>query len=89
MSAAKPRRAAARARAPHLMRTANEVNVVALQELGHDVRAKGEAHAAVVLAPAANVLVRVRPQQVAQEARVGDVRRAHDLADLLETVQVR
>lgn len=45
----------------HLVGTANEVHVVLLQEARHHVRAEGEGHAAVVLAPTRNVLVRVRP----------------------------
>ena len=52
------------------MRPADEVEVVLLQEAGHHVLAKGEGHAAVVLAPPHDVLVGVRPEQVAEEARV-------------------
>ena len=63
---------------PDLMRPADEVEVVSVEELGDDVGAEGEGDAAVVLAPPLHVLVRVRPQQVAQQARVGHVRRPHD-----------
>ena len=42
-----------------LVRAADEVEVVAPQELRDDVLAECEAHAAVVLAPARDVLVRV------------------------------
>ena len=44
----------------------DEVEVVPVEELSHHVGPEGEAHAAVVFAPALHVLVRVRPQQVAQ-----------------------
>lgn len=37
--------------AAHLMRAADEIEVVLLQELGHHVGPKRVAHAAVVLAP--------------------------------------
>ena len=57
----------------HLVGSADEVKVMAAQELGNHVLPEGEGHAAVVLAPAHDVLVGVRPQQVAQQARVGDV----------------
>ena len=53
------------------MRAANEVEVVAAEELCDNVLAKGEGHAAVILSPANNVLIRIRPQEIAQEARVG------------------
>merc|ERR1711991_587827 len=43
---------------------------------------------AAVFTPASKVLVWVRPEEVAEEARVGDVCRAHNPADLLERRQV-
>ena len=52
----------------HLVRSADEVQVVAVEELADHVGAEGEGDAAVVLAPALHVLVRVRPQQVTQQA---------------------
>ena len=71
-----------------LVGAADEVHVVLLKETRDDVRAEGEGHAAVVFAPAGDVLVRVGPEQVAQEARVGDVGRAHDAPDLLHRLEV-
>lgn len=71
------------------MRPADEVHVVFVQELGHHVGPEGEGHAAVVLAPAQDVLVRVGPQQVAQQALVRHVRGPHDPPDLLHGLQVR
>ena len=50
-----------------LVRTANEVHVVLLQEPRDDVGPEGKGHAAVILAPPCDVFVRVRPEQVAQE----------------------
>ena len=60
------------------MRSADEVEVVSVEELGDDVGAEGEGDAAVVLAPPLHVFVRVGPQQVAQQAGVGDVGGPHD-----------
>ena len=68
--ASKRLRAAHKLLPTHLVRPADEVEVVLLQEAGHHVLAEGEGHAAVVLAPPHNVLVGVRPEQVAEEARV-------------------
>ncbi|KAJ8523567.1 hypothetical protein ON010_g17552 [Phytophthora cinnamomi] len=64
------------------------VEVVALEELAHDVGAEREGHAAVVLSPAHNVLVGVGPQQVAEQARVGHVRGAHEALDLLHLAEL-
>ena len=55
------------------MSPADEVEVVPAQELRDHVLPEGEGDAAVVLAPAHDVLVGVGPQQVAQQARVRDV----------------
>lgn len=57
----------------NLVRTAYQVHVVFLQEARHHVRAKGERDATVVFAPAGDVLVRIRPQEIAQKSAVGDL----------------
>jgi hypothetical protein len=53
-----------------LMSTTNQVHVVLLQESRDNVRSKGERDTAVVLTPASNVLVRVRPEQIAKQPTV-------------------
>lgn len=45
--------------ATDLVGTGNEVKVMPIEELGDNVRAKGEGDASVVLSPALCVLVRV------------------------------
>ena len=52
------------------MRAAYQVHIVLLQEARHDIWPEGEGDAAVVLRPAGDVLVRVGPEQIAQEAAV-------------------
>lgn len=49
------------------MSTADEVHIVLLQEAGYHVRSKSKRHTTVILAPSGNVLVRVGPQEVAEE----------------------
>lgn len=61
---------------------------MAFEEAVDNVRAKGEGDAALVFGPAGDVLVGVGPQEVAEEAGVGDVGGAHDAADLVHVVQV-
>jgi hypothetical protein len=56
-----------------LVGTADQVHVVLLQEPGYNVGPKGERDTTVVLAPAGNVLVGVRPEKIAQESAVGDL----------------
>ena len=71
------------------MRAADEVEVVLGQELGDLVGAEGEGDAAVVVAPAGAVAVGVGPEEVAEEALVGDVDGALDVPDPGEAVEVR
>lgn len=52
----------------YLMGSADEVQVVAVEELTDDVGSKREGDAAVILSPALDILVWVRPQEIAQEA---------------------
>jgi hypothetical protein len=56
-----------------LMCTADEVHVVFLEEAGYDVRAECEADTSVVLAPSGDVLVGIRPQQIAEQPTVRDL----------------
>lgn len=57
----------------HLVRAGDEVKVVLEEELLDDAGTKGEGDATVVFAPGRRVLVGVRPQKVAQQARVRDI----------------
>lgn len=43
----------------HLMRAADEIQIVAVEELAHHISTKGEGDAAVILTPTLNVLIRV------------------------------
>jgi len=71
-----------------LMGSADEIELVLLQELGHHLGSEGEADAAVVLAPAHGVLVGIGPEQIAQQSLVGHVGGAHDATDLLHGGQI-
>lgn len=55
------------------MGTADQVHVVFLQEARHHVRTKGETNAPVVLTPARDVFVGIRPKEIAEEATVGNL----------------
>lgn len=56
------------------MRTADQVHVVFLEESRDNVRPKGERHATVVLAPACDILVRIGPQKIAEQAAIRNLR---------------
>merc|ERR1719474_8195 len=73
----------------HLMGSAYEVQVVAVEELADHVSSEGKAHAPIVLTPALNILVRIRPEEITQQPCVGDVCRSHDPSDLLHALQIR
>ena len=46
-------------------------------------------HPSVVLSPALDIFVWVRPQQVAQKPGVGNVGGSHDPSDLLHALEIR
>lgn len=48
------------------MCSANEIKIVSIQEFADDISPKREADTTVVLAPTMNVLVGVRPEEVAE-----------------------
>ena len=54
----------------NLMRSANQVHVVFLQESRHNIGPEGERHAAIIFTPAGDVFVRIRPQQITQEPTI-------------------
>ena len=70
------------------MGTTNQVKIVLLQEIRDNVGAKRIAHTTVILSPTNDVLIRVRPQQVAKQPLVGDVTGPLDLSQLLNIDKV-
>jgi len=72
-----------------LVGPANEIEIVFLEELGDLVGAEGVGDAPVVFAPALDVGVGVGPEEVTQEALVGDVDGPLYGFDLVEGLHVR
>jgi hypothetical protein len=70
------------------MSSADQIQIVLVQEFGDHFRSEGKGHATVVLAPAGDVFVGVGPEQVAQQTLVGHVRRPHDPPNLFHGLQV-
>lgn len=70
------------------MCAAYEVEIVFVQELGHNLDTERERDASIVLTPARDVLVRIGPEKIAEETLVGHVGRSHDASDLLHGLQV-
>ena len=54
----------------NLMGAADEIHVVLLQEAGDNIGPECEGDTAVVLRPAGDVLIRVRPEQIAQQSTI-------------------
>ena len=70
------------------MGTNDEVEVVPAEELPHDVATKGEGNAAVVLAPPGDRRVGIGPEDVAQQAGVGNVAGTGDVGNLLHLAEL-
>jgi hypothetical protein len=71
------------------MSTANEVQVVLVQELCDNVFTKGKGDTSVVLTPSINLLVRVGPQEITEETSVRDISWANNTFYLIEACQFR
>lgn len=56
-----------------LVSSADQIHVVLLQETRYNVGAEGEGDTAIVFAPACDVLIRIRPEQIAEKTAVGDL----------------
>lgn len=65
-----------------------QVEVVLLEEVLHDVLPENKRNPPVVLGPARNVFLWVRPDQIAEQPLVGDLHWADDFVDLVEALEV-
>lgn len=70
------------------MRSANQVQIVLVEKLRDDFSPEREAHSAIVLSPAHRLLVRIRPEQIAQQTLIRYVCRSHDATNLLHRLQI-
>lgn len=57
-----------------LVSTADEIHVMFLEEARHHVWTKGEGDTTIVFAPSGNVLVGIRPEEIAEKTAVGNLR---------------
>jgi len=71
------------------MCTADKVHIVFLEEAGDDVGAEGEGDASVVLTPACDVLIGIRPEKIAEQTAIRNISWPHDATNLLHGVEVR
>mmetsp|Transcript_75279 Transcript_75279/g.152207 ORF Transcript_75279/g.152207 Transcript_75279/m.152207 type:complete len:264 (-) Transcript_75279:29-820(-) len=60
-----------------------------LQESAHNIGAKDEGHSTIVLGPTSDLLIRISPEEIANQSGVWDVCWAHDALDLLECSDLR
>lgn len=56
-----------------LVGTADQIHIVLLKEPGHNVGTESEGDTSVVFAPACDVLVGIRPQQIAEKTAIGNL----------------
>lgn len=57
-----------------LVSSADQIHVVLLQESRNDVGTEGEGDTAIVFTPACDVLVRIRPEQIAEKTAIGNLK---------------
>jgi hypothetical protein len=70
------------------MSTAHKIQVLSLQECSNNIRTKGEGNTSVIFAPSLNISFGVRPKQITEQSRTGDIRRSNDAANLLHGLEI-
>lgn len=70
------------------MASADEIQVVPLQELLELLSAKDKAATSLIFLPVSGILIWIVPQEVGDEAAIRDIRRFGDLLDLFKTMHV-
>jgi len=71
------------------MGSADQIYIVLLGEGRHYFLTKGKTDSSVVLTPALNILIWVRPQEIAKKTSVWNISWSHDSLDLIKTGQLR
>ena len=67
----------------NLMSTADKIKVVFTEELLNNISTEGEGHTTVGLTPANKTLIRVRPEEIANQTSISNVTGADNLLDLI------
>lgn len=67
------------------MGPANQIQIMPIQKLRHDILPKGEGDTAIVLPPSVGVFIGIAPKQIAQQSRIRHVGGPHDPLDLIQT----
>ena len=73
----------------NLVSTANQIQIVLVQELSNNILPKGERDTPVVLTPSVDFLIGVRPEEVTQEASIRYVCGPDDTLHLVEASEFR
>jgi len=71
------------------VRPTDEIQIVPVEELRHNVLPKRERDSTIILPPSVNILVGITPQQIAEKSRVGHVGGSDDALDLIQTRKLR
>mmetsp|Transcript_5816 Transcript_5816/g.12256 ORF Transcript_5816/g.12256 Transcript_5816/m.12256 type:complete len:204 (+) Transcript_5816:632-1243(+) len=69
------------------MGTANEIQIVLVKELCHDIFSKGEGDTSIVFTPSINFLVWIGPEQIAQQSSIRHIGGTDNALDLIQTGQ--
>jgi hypothetical protein len=68
----------------NLVSSADQIQIMPIEELGYNILTKGEGNTTIILPPSIDVLIGVTPQQVTQQASVGDVGWPDNTLDLIQ-----
>ena len=70
------------------MSSTYKVDLVLVVEFSNNILAEGEADTSIIIAPICHFFIGVRPEEIAEEACVGHIRRPHDVVDGQDFVEL-
>ena len=71
-----------------LMSSTNQVDVVLLVELAHNVLSEGKTDTTIIISVVLNATLWVGPQQIAEKSRVWHISRSHNILDLVQVFEL-
>ena len=69
------------------MGAANKVNIVLFIESWNDFLTESEGNTTVIFSPTLNILIGIRPEEIAEKSSIGNISRSHNSLNLLKGAQ--
>ena len=72
-----------------LMCAAYQIYIVVLKEVRHHISSEDETHSSLIFRPTRHALLRISPQQIAEQALIWHLERSNQLENLFKIIELR